>query len=862
MKKTMYTLLSALLLTVVAVTTAGAYTLRRVSVHDPSIVYDPAAKQYYIFGSHRATARSTDLMAWTSVTANWGLAADDGTVTNKNAANSVAFTTNMTKTVTIGGEEVTFGNFDALAWSAAYGNYDINGNMWAPDVIYNKVMEKWCMYLSINGPTWNSSIILLAADKITGPYVYQGPVVFSGFNVTSTAAVSYKNTDLELAIGTQASLPSRYNVGDKWGRRWPHCIDPCVFYDEEGQLWMSYGSWSGGIWMLRLNEQNGLRDYDVSYPSTNGTSDGVSSDPYFGKKIAGGYYVSGEASYIEHIGNHYFLFVTNGGLEAAAGYQMRVFRSDKPDGPYRDANGTNAIFTSYKLNFGPNSDNRGVNILGAYGEWGNVAVGDYSERAQGHNSIIAADDGRTYLVYHTRFQNRGEGHEVRVHQVFQNADGWLCAAPFEYTGETVTSADIATTQQVADNQAYGVYKLLIHRYGLDHKNKELATPVSIQLNTDGTISGAYSGRWQTTAGTSYITLTIGGVVYKGVLVEQTMERTTNTTVAFTAMATSGVTVWGYREKALPEIPADADIATGVKAYYNFDDTPVDNLLNTAQTAALLQKGANSAPTLTTDDARSGNVLHINFGAAGSESYAEMPNPLYGADLNDGCTIAFWTNVAEENLWDALFAFYNPTSTARLYMTGNTYIGFNNMSGNWIDLNYPTTVTNNLSFGAWNHVVVTLSRTKGIAIYIDGKLKTIKACNGSLNGTDISSATAYDYNLLADHVEQAAKLCLGYGSFWGSPNAYYDELLVFDRPLTATDAFGLYTDQMMNGSYSWKQNKGDVNGDGKVNVGDIMAVINVMAGLGGEAEKAAADINGDGAVNVGDIMAIINIMAEK
>jgi hypothetical protein len=38
--------------------------------------------------------------------------------------------------------------------------------------------------------------------------------------------------------------------------------------------------------------------------------------------------------------------------------------------------------------------------------------------------------------------------------------------------------------------------------------------------------------------------------------------------------------------------------------------------------------------------------------------------------------------------------------------------------------------------------------------------------------------------------------------------------------------------------------------------------NVMAGVGGEAEKAAADVNGDGAVNVGDIMAVINIMASK
>ena len=54
--------------------------------------------------------------------------------------------------------------------------------------------------------------------------------------------------------------------------------------------------------------------------------------------------------------------------------------------------------------------------------------------------------------------------------------------------------------------------------------------------------------------------------------------------------------------------------------------------------------------------------------------------------------------------------------------------------------------------------------------------------------------------------------------------------------------------------------GDVNGDGAVNVGDIMAVINVMAGQGQDIDKKLADVNNDGAVNVGDIMAIINIMA--
>jgi hypothetical protein len=51
--------------------------------------------------------------------------------------------------------------------------------------------------------------------------------------------------------------------------------------------------------------------------------------------------------------------------------------------------------------------------------------------------------------------------------------------------------------------------------------------------------------------------------------------------------------------------------------------------------------------------------------------------------------------------------------------------------------------------------------------------------------------------------------------------------------------------------------GDVNNDGVVNVGDIMAVINLMA-ANSNAKKG--DVNSDNKVNVGDIMAIINIMA--
>ena len=57
--------------------------------------------------------------------------------------------------------------------------------------------------------------------------------------------------------------------------------------------------------------------------------------------------------------------------------------------------------------------------------------------------------------------------------------------------------------------------------------------------------------------------------------------------------------------------------------------------------------------------------------------------------------------------------------------------------------------------------------------------------------------------------------------------------------------------------------GDVNTDGTVGIGDIVAITNVMAGITTDpAIVKRADVNGDGTVGIGDIVAITNIMAGK
>lgn len=52
-------------------------------------------------------------------------------------------------------------------------------------------------------------------------------------------------------------------------------------------------------------------------------------------------------------------------------------------------------------------------------------------------------------------------------------------------------------------------------------------------------------------------------------------------------------------------------------------------------------------------------------------------------------------------------------------------------------------------------------------------------------------------------------------------------------------------------------KGDVNGDGEINIADVNVIITMILGDGGS--YTSADVNGDGEINIADVNAIINII---
>ncbi len=510
----------------------------RVSVHDPSIVKEPETGYYYIFGSHRAFAKSKDLMTW-----------------ERFECNILSDFTELCKEPWEWAEDAT---------SRKTGEV-LSGRMWAPDVIWNDTMKKWCMYMSVDGDSWCSSICLLTADKIEGPYQYEGIVVYSGMNNPEIPPDQemLDKTDIAKVLGKDADL-SRYR---STSNACINAIDPCVRYDDKGDLYMIYGSWSAGIYMLKLDTKTGFRDYETTYKTELDVS-----DAYLGTKIAGGHYNSGEAPYLLHIGKYYYFFISYAGLKAKEGYQMRIYRSENITGPYVDQNGDSPICKSSE---DMKKSTRGVKIFGSYDIPGLPKV----QVAQGHNSALLDDDGKVYLVYHTRFQSEtgeDEYHEVRVHQMFVNEDDWLVAAPYEYAGETLPEKGY-TADEVA-----GEYKFIYHeptesyriaageQCGImgdqevstkevelrkelivGHRRTAIDLTVSyshegaekVVLQKDGTVTGDYCGTWKFTNGAN-VEMQLNGVTYKGVFLEQQDESENREKHMTFSLLGNNVTVWG------------------------------------------------------------------------------------------------------------------------------------------------------------------------------------------------------------------------------------------------------------------------------------------------------------------------------
>lgn len=465
------------------------------SVHDPSIL--KAGDTYYIYGSHMSAAKCYDLKTWRFVSTGYR---------NTNTVFGQIYDVYDEAFAYAGAPTSLIPTDDAK-----------NGgeHVWAPDVIYNKKMGKYVMYYCTTS-TWNASNLCYGiSDSPEGPFEWQGALIYSGYDketIKATDVLDYVDEDYAM---TKYFKGPNYRYED-----YPNAIDPAVFYDADGRLWMVYGSWSGGIFLLELDEATGKVIHPTADPDNN-------VDAYYGKKLAGGGHMSMEGPYIlwDEASGYYYLFVSYGALNRDGGYQIRVFRSDKPDGEYVDMNdkqlvkGLNHAYFGLKLS-------------------GNYMLPSLSKAymATGHNSALVDDDGRKYIVYHTRFDNGTEQHSPRVHQFIVNAEGWPCMLPYQTQGEQVSETGY-TTEEIT-----GRYYFIDQGTEISAK---IAEPVIVYLNADGTArSQTEKGTWEMRDGTYYMTLTLGGRTYSGVFCEMPDEAG-NPVMTFSAVGYNE-SVWGVK----------------------------------------------------------------------------------------------------------------------------------------------------------------------------------------------------------------------------------------------------------------------------------------------------------------------------
>jgi len=458
-----------------------------VTVHDPS-VFLSADNEFYVIGSHLAAARTTDFIQWRQVTLDWN-----------NRPNMFYPQDNpdpAVQTVKAQIDDVMRGARNALGFFAGDIHRMPNG--------------KFYQYYCITSSWYCSAIGLAIADNIEGPYITQGLIVRSG-----EAADNSMTPD---------------GVTGRWVMSlYPNCIDPQVFFDKNNEnFYMVYGSWSGGIFIMDLDPGTGMLKPESAINLENGG---------YGRKLIRNSHSSIEGPYIIYSPEtqYYYLFVSYGGLAANGGYNMRVFRSRSPEGPYEDAvhpNAGNELRNSEHHNYG-------VKIMGGYKFI--YLEGERSRRSNGylspgHNSVYYdSDAGRYFLIYHQRFEGRGEFHEVRVHEMFLNKDGWFIAAPFRHDGGTIRSFN--------RDSLSGTWKLINH--GKENNIIPVESQV-FQFLRNGRITGPNnsSGIWELGSDNKTANITLNGILYNGVFLRCYDENNNQWVQAFTALSQNGIALWG------------------------------------------------------------------------------------------------------------------------------------------------------------------------------------------------------------------------------------------------------------------------------------------------------------------------------
>lgn len=240
------------------------------------------------------------------------------------------------------------GRAGRLFWHPGVGVWKLSGvgNIWAPDVSY--FSGSYHLYYSVSTFGSKKSCIGHAtrASLASGSWTDHGVIICSN-------------------VGTNDDF---------------NAIDPNVIVDESGTPWLAFGSFWGGIKMVKLDASGARSGTEIHALAHHGSIEGA---------------------FIVHECGYYYLFVSFG---ACCGdpydYNMRVGRSKSVTGPYIDKAGTDMM-------------DDGGNLL---------VKGNATWTAPGHNAILITPNG-AYNIYHALNSNHGNA-TLRIAELQLDAQGW------------------------------------------------------------------------------------------------------------------------------------------------------------------------------------------------------------------------------------------------------------------------------------------------------------------------------------------------------------------------------------------------------------------------------------------------------
>ena len=239
------------------------------------------------------------------------------------------------------------------------------GHIWAPDISFNDGV--YYLYYSVSAFGKNTSCIGVATNT-----------------TLNSKDAAYKWVDHGKVI---QSVPGR----DLW-----NAIDPNLAYDDNGQPWLTFGSFWSGMKLVKMNANlKEVAKPEEWYTISKRARDFKTDDYDAGEG-------SVEAPFIFKKNNYYYLFVSFDaccrGVKST--YKIMVGRAEKISGPYLDKE----------------------NVRLDQGGGSLVLAGNESWPGVGHNSVYTFD-GKDYRIAHA-YDAADEGKPKLIIREIEWKDGW------------------------------------------------------------------------------------------------------------------------------------------------------------------------------------------------------------------------------------------------------------------------------------------------------------------------------------------------------------------------------------------------------------------------------------------------------